>query len=116
MTRLFAVVLLIAFAVTVSSFKLASPTAIAMTRTAAAGRLSSLVMKVPVTNDAFTKANRAVRQAGADDRIVELKLPLGLDLDEGKHVIRRTDRQSHSDAEGQTVAFSVYHRVVSLIC
>eukprot|EP00607_Mallomonas_marina_P008079 CAMPEP_0182418320 /NCGR_PEP_ID=MMETSP1167-20130531/2785_1 /TAXON_ID=2988 /ORGANISM="Mallomonas Sp, Strain CCMP3275" /LENGTH=160 /DNA_ID=CAMNT_0024592479 /DNA_START=228 /DNA_END=710 /DNA_ORIENTATION=- len=33
-------------------------------------------------NDAFVKANRAARSAGAGDRTVELRLPLGLDLDE----------------------------------
>ena len=37
-----------------------------------------LVMKVE--NDAFARANRATRSAGADDRIVELRLPLGMDL------------------------------------
>lgn len=43
---------------------------------------SSFTMKVD--NDAFTRANRAARSAGADDRIVEIKLPLGLELDEDK--------------------------------
>lgn len=37
-----------------------------------------------VDNDAFRKANRAMRQAGADERTVELLLPLGLELDEDK--------------------------------
>lgn len=35
---------------------------------------SNLVMKVPTDNDAFAKANRSQRRAGADDRIVELKM------------------------------------------
>ena len=38
-----------------------------------------------VENDAFRKANRAMRQAGADERTVELRLPLGLELDEDKN-------------------------------
>ena len=37
-----------------------------------------------VKNDAFTRANRSARQAGADDRMVEILLPLGLELDEDK--------------------------------
>lgn len=41
-----------------------------------------LVMKV--NNDAFTRANRATRSAAADDRIVEILLPLGMELAEDK--------------------------------
>lgn len=33
---------------------------------------------------AFRKANRSMRQAGADERTVELLLPMGLELDEDK--------------------------------
>jgi C-terminal processing protease CtpA/Prc len=35
-----------------------------------------------VLNDAFTRANRAARRAGATDRIVEIRQPLGMELDE----------------------------------
>lgn len=37
-----------------------------------------------VENDAFRKANRAMRQAGADERTIEIKMPLGLELAEDK--------------------------------
>ncbi len=37
-----------------------------------------------VKNDAFTRANRASRAAGASDRVVEIRQPLGMDLDEDK--------------------------------
>jgi len=35
-----------------------------------------------VKNDAFTRANRAARRAGATDRMVEIRQPLGMELDE----------------------------------
>ena len=38
-----------------------------------------------VENDAFAKANRSQRRAAADDRIVELRMPMGMDLDEDKN-------------------------------
>lgn len=41
-------------------------------------------LQMKVKNDAFTRANRSARQAGADDRTVEILLPLGLELDEDK--------------------------------
>jgi C-terminal processing protease CtpA/Prc len=37
-----------------------------------------------VKNDAFARANREIRRAGANDRIVELKKPMGMQLDEDK--------------------------------
>ena len=43
----------------------------------------SLTMKVE--NDAFAKANRSQRRAAADDRMVELRMPMGMDLDEDKN-------------------------------
>lgn len=45
------------------------------------GRLQ-LTMEKKDLNDAFTRANRASRSAGAGDRTVEILLPIGLDLDE----------------------------------
>lgn len=47
-------------------------------------RQNGLDLSMKVENDAFRKANRAMRQAGADERTVEIKLPLGLELDEDK--------------------------------
>ena len=35
-----------------------------------------------IKNDAFARANRASRAAGASDRMVEIRQPLGMDLDE----------------------------------
>ena len=40
--------------------------------------------KMAVNNDAFARANRAKRQADPGDRIVELRMPLGIELDEDK--------------------------------
>jgi len=45
---------------------------------------SKSVLSMKVENDAFRKANRSMRQAGADERTVELLLPMGMDLDEDK--------------------------------
>ena len=41
-------------------------------------------MTMKVENDAFTRANRAKRTADAGDRMVELRMPLGIELDEDK--------------------------------
>ena len=41
-------------------------------------------LSMKVGNDAFSRQNRARRQADAGDRIVELRMPLGLELDEDK--------------------------------
>lgn len=41
-------------------------------------------MTMKVENDAFTRANRAKRSADAGDRMVELRMPLGIELDEDK--------------------------------
>lgn len=46
--------------------------------------VNSRDMIMKVNNDAFTRANRATRSAGADDRVVEIYLPLGMELDEDK--------------------------------
>ena len=54
-------------------------------------RPSVMIPKVPsqfklymaVNNDAFARANRAARSVGASDRVVEILLPLGMELDEG---------------------------------
>ena len=40
--------------------------------------------KMAVNNDAFARANRSKRQADAGDRVVELRMPLGIELDEDK--------------------------------
>lgn len=51
--------------------------------TSSSRRISSTI-SMAVNNDAFAKANRASRNAGGDDRTVEIYLPLGMDLDEDK--------------------------------
>jgi hypothetical protein len=40
------------------------------------------VLSMAVNNDAFAKANRAARSVGGDDRVVEILLPLGMELAE----------------------------------
>eukprot|EP01039_Chlorochromonas_danica_P003189 gene3189-3491_t len=62
---------------------------------------STLVMEV--RNDAFARANRAIRRAGANDRIVELRKPLGLELDEDKEgnvFVKSIDRGGRADKSG----------------
>ena len=39
-------------------------------------------LKMAVDNDAFAKKNREMRVAGAGDRVVELRMPFGMELDE----------------------------------
>lgn len=45
---------------------------------------ASSSLHMAVNNDAFARANRAKRQADAGDRVVELRMPLGIELDEDK--------------------------------
>ena len=55
-------------------------------------------------NDPFTRANRAARTAGADDRVVELMLPLGLELDEdseGNVFIKSIEKNSRAEKSGK---------------
>ena len=40
------------------------------------------VIQMAVEDNAFTRANRAARSAAADARVIELRMPLGLELDE----------------------------------
>ena len=73
---------LVIFVLICSSTTVSSFGGIAPQRVHAALGTNRLVMKV--NNDAFTRANRATRSAGADDRIVEILLPLGMELAEDK--------------------------------
>lgn len=57
-----------------------------------------------VENDAFRKANRAMRQAGADERTVEIKMPLGLELDEdqyGNVFVKSIEKGGRADKTGK---------------
>lgn len=61
----------------------------------------SLTMKVE--NDAFAKANRSQRRAAADDRIVELRMPMGMDLDEDKNgnvFVKSIEKGGRADKSG----------------
>jgi len=61
-------------------------------------------LSMAVNNDAFAKANRAVRQMGADDRSVELRMPLGLELDEdaeGNVFVKSIDKNGRADKSGK---------------
>eukprot|EP01038_Epipyxis_sp_PR26KG_P003974 gene3974-5694_t len=63
--------------------------------------LRSIAMKVE--NDAFAKANREMRRASPDDRMVELRLPLGLDLDEdanGNVFVKSIDKGGRAEKSG----------------
>ena len=65
-------------------------------------RARSLTMKVE--NDAFRKANREMRKAGADERVVELRMPLGLVLDEdgdGNVFVKEIDRGGRAEKTGK---------------
>jgi C-terminal processing protease CtpA/Prc len=60
-------------------------------------------MKSSVPNDAFVKANRAARSAGAGDRSVELFQPLGLELDEDKEknvFVKSIEKGSRAEKSG----------------
>lgn len=62
-----------------------------------------IIPSMKVENDAFTRANRAARSAGADDRIVELRLPLGIELDEDKEgnvFVKSIDKNSRAEKSG----------------
>jgi hypothetical protein len=61
----------------------------------------SLTMKVE--NDAFAKANRSQRRAAADDRMVELRMPMGMDLDEDKNgnvFVKSIEKGGRADKSG----------------
>jgi hypothetical protein len=45
-------------------------------------RASGVSVSMAVNNDAFSKANRASRSVGGDDRVIEILLPLGMELAE----------------------------------
>jgi len=56
-----------------------------------------------VKNDAFTRANRAARRAGATDRIVEIRQPLGMELDEdaeGNVYVRKLTKGGRAEKTG----------------
>lgn len=56
-----------------------------------------------VKNDPTTRANRAARRSGADDRIVELRKPLGLTLAEdinGNVFVKSVDANGRAEKSG----------------
>ena len=60
-------------------------------------------IETTVKNDAFTRANRASRAAGASDRIVEIRQPLGMDLDEdneGNVFVKKIDPKGRAAKTG----------------
>lgn len=57
-----------------------------------------------ILNDAFTRNNRAARSAGATDRVVEIRQPLGLELDEdaqGNVYVKRVTKGGRADKTGK---------------
>jgi len=61
----------------------------------------SFTMKVE--NDAFAKSNRNSRSAAAGDRMVELKMPLGMDLEEdenGNVYVKSIEKNGRAEKSG----------------
>lgn len=61
-------------------------------------------MSMKVENDSFRKANREMRKAGADDRMVEIKMPMGLVLDEdadGNVFVKEIDKGGRAEKTGK---------------
>merc|ERR1719231_14692 len=59
--------------------------------------------KANVKNDAYTRQLRSARKAGADDRVVELKKPMGLELDEdedGNVYVKAITKGGRADKSG----------------
>ncbi|KAJ1440241.1 hypothetical protein B484DRAFT_443543 [Ochromonadaceae sp. CCMP2298] len=60
-------------------------------------------MTMQVKNDDFSKANRAARKSGAGERMVELKKPMGMELDEdqnGNVFVKSIDPLSRAEKSG----------------
>ena len=65
---------------------------------------SFLAIKMAVNNDAFAKANREVRSVAATDRVVELRQPFGMDLDEdaqGNVFVKSINPKSFAEKSGK---------------
>ena len=65
---------------------------------------SFLATKMAVNNDAFARANREVRSVTATDRVVELRQPFGMDLDEdaqGNVFIKSINPKSFAEKSGK---------------
>lgn len=61
-------------------------------------------LSMKVEDNAFTRANRAARSAGADDRTVELLQPLGMVLDEdenGNVFVKSIDKGGRAERSGK---------------
>lgn len=57
-----------------------------------------------VNNDAFAKANRASRSVGGDDRVIEILLPLGMELaetDEGDVFVKSIEPNGRAAKTGK---------------
>lgn len=69
----------------------------------AMNRVSTRSIKMEVKNDAFARANRETRKAGADDRMVELRKPMGMELDEdaeGNVFVKSIEKNGRADKSG----------------
>lgn len=61
------------------------------------------MLTMKVENDAFAKANRSQRRAAADDRMVELRMPMGMDLDEdanGNVFVKSIEKGGRAEKSG----------------
>lgn len=76
---------------------------------------SRTALMMGIRNDDLAKANREIRRAGANDRIVELRKPMGMDLDEDSegNVFVRSIEENGRAAKSGVVFEGDYIRMVS---
>ena len=61
-------------------------------------------MFMKVDNDAWRKEQRSMRKAGADERTIEIRMPLGLELDEdanGNVFVKSIDKGGRAEKTGK---------------
>lgn len=66
--------------------------------------ISNSALCMAVKNDAFARANRETRKANAEDRVIEIPMPIGLELDEDKDgnvFVKSIDKGGRADKTGK---------------
>lgn len=66
--------------------------------------VSARALSMKVENDSFRKANREMRKASADERMVEIRMPMGLVLDEdrdGNVFVKEIDAGGRAEKTGK---------------
>ena len=67
-------------------------------------RIINNKMLMKVENDAWRKEQRSMRKAGADERTIEIRMPLGLELDEdanGNVFVKSIDKGGRAEKTGK---------------